>query len=326
MTNLLTNPLALLLASSTLMACGIDPGIDVPQTVAFEDTLSSYQIYQGNMGSLNPSSDYQQLELGSTLYSDYSKKQRLVYIPEGTQITQIDNGIPQFPEGTILVKTFYFPVDARDNSLGKQVMETRLEILADGEWNVGTYVWNEEQTDAELALKGVDTTVSWIDSTGTEQTFDYHYPSQKECVACHQLNEAVTPIGPSLRNLNIAIETADGTTNQLTALQDSGLLAEFDVSTVSSIPDYHDETLSIEERGRAYLDMNCAHCHQPNAWEESSQKRFEFRYETSLSETNIKDKSEDIRRVFQDGEMPYLGTSVVHEEGWEIVRDYLDSL
>lgn len=309
-----------------LTGCGIDAGIPVPNTIAFEESLSTYDIYQGNMGDLTPSADYQLLELGSTLYSDYSKKQRLVYIPDGKQITQIDNGIPQFPEGTILVKTFYFPVDARDTALGKQVMETRLEILADGEWNVGTYVWNEEQTEAELALKGVNTTVSWVDSNGTEQTFDYHYPSQKECIACHQLNESVTPIGPSLRNLNIDIETADGTINQLTALQDNGLLTEVDVSTVSSIPDYHDEDLSVEERGRAYLDMNCAHCHQPNAWEESSQKRFEFRYETSLSETNIKDKSEDIRRVFQDGEMPYLGTSVVHEEGWEIVRDYLDSL
>ena len=310
----------------SVTACGVDPGIPVPNTVDFEASLSAYNIYQGDASSLTPTADYQVLELGSTLYSDYSKKQRLVYIPDGTQITQIDNGIPQFPEGTILVKTFYFPVDARDTSLGKQVMETRLEILGDGEWNVGTYVWNEEQTDAQLVLKGVDTTVSWVDSNGTEQTFDYHYPSQKECVACHQLNEAVTPIGPSLRNLNIEIETVDGTVSQLTALQDNGLLTTFDVSTVSSIPDYHNETLSIEERGRAYLDMNCAHCHQPNAWQESSQKRFEFRYETSLSETNILDKSDDIRRVFQDGEMPYLGTSVVHEEGWEIVREYLDSL
>ena len=323
---MLTNTLSLLGLTLILTACGINPGIPVPNTVDFEASLSAYNIYQGDAGSLTPADDYQVLELGSTLYSDYSKKQRLVYIPDGTQITQIDNGIPQFPEGTILVKTFYFPVDARDTSLGKQVMETRLEILADGEWNVGTYVWNEEQTDAELALKGVDTTVSWIDSNGTEQTVDYHYPSQKECVACHQLNEAVTPIGPSLRNLNINIESAESSINQLTSLQDNGLLMEFDVSTVSTIPDYHDESLSVEERGRAYLDMNCAHCHQPNAWEESSQKRFEFRYETSLSETNIQDKSDDIRRVFQDGEMPYLGTNVVHEEGWEIVRDYLDSL
>jgi uncharacterized repeat protein (TIGR03806 family) len=253
-------------------------------------------------------------------------KQRLVYIPDGTQVTHIDNGIPDFPEGSILVKTFYYPVDERDATQGHQVIETRLEILSDGEWNVGTYVWNEEQTDAELILKGKDTTVSWIDTTGSERSIDYHYPSQKECVACHQQEEAVAPIGPSMRNLNIEIASADLTQNQLDHLQATNLMASVDASTVSTIPDYKDESLPLEDRARAYMDMNCAHCHNPGGWKEASNRDFDFRFETSLSDSHIAEKKDKIKRVLENGEMPYLGVTVLHEEGVALVVEYLDSL
>ena len=67
-----------LLSGLLFTACGIDAGIPVPNTVDFEENLSAYKIYQGDMGSLNPSDDYQLLELKSPLYSNYSLKQRLV--------------------------------------------------------------------------------------------------------------------------------------------------------------------------------------------------------------------------------------------------------
>lgn len=317
---------AFLFGLTTLTACGIDAGIPVPNTVDFEDSLSAYQIYQGNMGDLTPSEGYQLLELKSPLYSNYSLKQRLMYLPEGTQIQHIDNGIPEFPEGTVLVKTFYYPIDERDATLGHQVVETRLEILSEGEWNVGTYVWNADQTDAELTLKGKDTTVAWIDATGSERTIDYHYPSEKECVACHQQNEAVAPIGPSMRNLNIDILQSDEPRNQIDHLQTLEYIASVDAATVSSIPDYKDESLPLEDRARAYLDMNCAHCHNPGGWKEASNRDFDFRFEVSLQDSHIAEKKDKIKRVLENGEMPYLGVTVLHEEGVALVVEYLDSL
>ena len=320
------HPTLLLLSIHTLTACGIDAGIPIPDTVDFEESLSAYQIYQGDMGDLTPSPDYQLLELRSPLYSNYSLKQRLVHLPEGTQIQHLDNGIPEFPEGTILVKTFYYPVDERDSALGHQVVETRLEILSEGEWNVGTYVWNVDQSDAELVLKGKDTTVSWIDTTGNERTIDYHYPSEKECVACHQQNEAVAPIGPSMRNLNIEILDNSQSLNQLDHLQTLEYIASVDATDVSSIPDYKDESLPLEDRARAYLDMNCAHCHNPDGWKEASNRDFDFRFEISLQDSHIAEKKDKIKRVLENGEMPYLGVTVLHEEGVALIVEYLDSL
>ena len=100
----------------------------------------------------------------------------------------------------------------------------------------------------------------------------------------------------------------------------------FDISTVSTIPDYKDENNSVEEKARAYFDMNCSHCHRPKAWKKATERDFDFQYETSLRESNILDKKSKILEVFRDGEMPYLGVTVVDDEGLQIIEAYLDSL
>lgn len=74
------------------------------------------------------------------MFSNYAEKQRLVKVPAGEQIIYNGNGIPTFPEGSILAEIFFYCNDARDVSLGKKVIETRLFIKADGLWNVATYI------------------------------------------------------------------------------------------------------------------------------------------------------------------------------------------
>ncbi|WNJ17882.1 hypothetical protein [Pontibacter sp. G13] len=300
--------------------------IPIPMTEQFEQNLSAYEIYQGTWSDLEPTAEYQLLELNSSLFSNYAKKQRLVKLPVGTQMTQTGHGIPEFPEGTILVKTFFYYLDARDESLGKQVIETRLLILRQGVWNVASYVWNESQTEATLAVDGLDTSVSWINDSGTPRTIDYHVPDQNECAACHQTNEEVFPLGPTMRNLNIEVTRGGLAVNQLAFLQSEGLLNDFDVNQIAHIPNYHDEGGSLAERARAYLDLNCAHCHNPGGWEKATQREFDFRFETELENTNILRNQDKIKETIQAGEMPYLGTTVLDDAGVELIVEYLDSL
>ena len=59
--------------------------------------------------------------------------------------------------------------------------------------NVGTYVWNDEQTEATLTLDGFDRDIAWIDENGDIQEIQYEYPDQRDQVFCHQRNEEVTP-------------------------------------------------------------------------------------------------------------------------------------
>ena len=310
----------------TVASCNKRNIVPIPQTVQFEQNLSAYNLFDGDMSNLTPSSDVHLLELSSILYSNYAKKQRLVKLPVGTLITPNDSDMPEFPEGTILVKTFYYYLDETDTAAGKQIIETRLLIKGSNEWNVAAYEWNDSQTDATLKKEGLDTQVSWIDANGDNRTIDYRIPSQTECVKCHQNSSELVPLGPSLRNLNRNVVRDGMTVNQLNHLQSLNILNTVDVSTVATIPDYNDQNVSLSERGRAYLDLNCASCHHPNGLREAEKKGYDFRYETNLSETKILKKKDLIIEVMESGRMPDAGTTVVDAEGLALMKEYINGL
>ncbi len=304
----------------------IIPDFGFNTTVVFEQNLSAYNIFEGNTQDLIPTADFHLMELSSPLFTDYAHKQRLVRVPEGTQLTNNGNGTINFPDGTILAKTFYYYNDERDLSLGKRVIETRLMIKESGLWNVATYIWNTDQTDATLELNGQDTQVSWVNEAGVNRSTLYHIPTENECNACHQSNNAIIPLGTTLRNLNRSVTRNNTTLNQLTHLQSVGVLNTFDIASINDIVNYFDSTESLTERGRAYLQMNCAHCHNPTAWNEPAEQGFDFRYETPLNQTGIIQDPDEIEQVISNGEMPFIGTTMLDDDGVALLLDFLNNL
>lgn len=302
------------------------PDFNFPKTVVFEDSLSSYEIFEGTPSNLTPTEDFELLELSSVLFTDYSHKQRLVKIPSGTQMIKSSDETIDFPNGTILTKTFFYYNDERDTTLGKRIIETRLEIKENDVWNVATYIWNQNQTNAILELNGFDTPIVWVDENGISRSTTYHIPTENECMTCHQSNSKMTPLGPTLLNLNRNVERNGSTLNQLTHLQNVGVLNNFSVNQISQMVDYNDFNASLEERGRAYLAMNCAHCHNPNSWERSAEREFDFRYETPFNEAGILYEEDKIKRALQDREMPLIGTTMLDEEGINLIIEYIESL
>lgn len=302
------------------------PDFDFPKTVVFEDRLSSYEIFEGIPSNLSPSEGFELLELSAVLFTDYSHKQRLVKIPKGTQMTKSSDETINFPNGTILTKTFFYYNDERDTASGKRIVETRLEVKENDVWNAATYIWNQNQTDAILALDGLDTPISWIDENGIDRSTIYHIPTENECMTCHQLNSAMTPLGPTLLNLNRNVERNGNTLNQITHLQNLGFLNQFSVDQIGRMVDYNDLNASLEDRGRAYLAMNCAHCHNPNGWEGATEREFDFRYETPINDVGIRYEEEKIKRAIQDQEMPLIGTTMLDDEGIELLIEFLENL
>ncbi len=302
-----------------------DLDFDIPRTESFPELLSAYALYQEPMASLQPAERAIPYELSSELFTDYAYKQRLLRVPDGTTMMLADDGQLDFPEGTVLVKTFYYPSDMRDATSPVRIIETRLLVRSAGLWNVATYLWDEEQTDATLLLDGTTTAVSWIDEAGQSRTTDYAVPREGECVTCHQADEAAVFIGPTPRNLNRLVERDGNDVNQLAYLQAVGVLSDFDDAAVATIPNYEDETESLAERARAYLDINCAHCHGPGRWDDASRRDLDFRYSTPLEQTGLDDRDSRVAGQLRKGEMPYLGTTVLHDEGLSLVLDYLDS-
>lgn len=302
------------------------PDFNFPTTITFAQNLSDYGIYQGNPYNLIPAQDFHLLELSSVLFTDYSKKQRLVNLPANTQITRNTNGSLNFPDSTLLVKTFYYMLDERDPSLGNRIIETRLLIKNDNLWNIATYVWNDEQTDATLELNGLDTQVNWISDDGTSRSTMYHVPDENECIACHQSNLTTIPLGTTLRNLNRSVNRGDLNLNQISYFQSAELIEAFDINLVNQIVNYKDLSISLDNRARAYFHMNCAHCHNPEAWDESASQDLDFRYETSLNETGILQELDEIEELVSDGEMPFIGTTILDEEGVQLIIEYISTL
>ena len=296
------------------------------ETINFEDKLSQHKIFKGNPSELIPNDKFEVLELNSKLFTDYSYKQRLVNIPDRKTIEKTSNGELIFPDGTILTKTFFYPYDERDWSKGKKIIETRLEVKEKNTWNIATYVWNDEQTDAFLNMDGKKVSVNWINSDGNNQKIKYEVPSSNQCVLCHQSNSEVGPIGPTLKNLNLLVKRNGLNINQLSHLQSTGFLTDFSVENIGSITNYEDPNNTLDERFKSYLFINCAHCHNPKGWEESSKKPYDFRYETSINNMGIIGREDKLYRVVNNGRMPYLGTTIKHHEGVEIINEYIKYL
>lgn len=302
------------------------PKFNFPQTITFQPKLSSYHIFKGIPSNLIPAEEFQLLELSSTLFTDYAHKQRLMKVPLGGLIEKRSDGSLDYPDGTILTKTFFYFKDERDTSLGKRIVETRLEIKEDGKWNIATYQWNDSQTDATLKLFGHDTPVSWINSKGNELSTLYHLPSQNECMTCHQASSKISPIGPTLLNINKTVNRDSQEVNQISHLQSLGILQQFSIKEIPDMVDYTDDDQPLHDRGRAYLAMNCSHCHNANAWNIPAEKGFDFRYETPFEYTGIQNGKERISRNVLNGEMPFIGTTMKDQEGIALVVEYLNAL
>ena len=96
-----------------------------------------------------------------------------------------------------------------------------------------------------------------------------------------------------------------------------------DWAAASKVPNYKDTSVALEERGRAYLHANY---HRPGAWDESADEGLDLRYGTALGATGLADEANAVRRLLQSGEMPYLGTTMLHTDGVELVMSFLQAL
>ena len=201
-------------------------------------------------------------DLISTLFSDYSYKQRWVYVPNNKKATYEENWVFNFPVGSALIKTFYYPVDDRNPELGKNLLETRLLLRKENGWEAVSYAWNDEQNEAYKKIAGKTINVSWTDFLGSDRDVRYRVPNVNQCKECHAAEDKITPIGPKARNINKKFDYDDGEFNQLAYWMSKQIINDYPKELVSPI-DWMDEKQNINDRVRSYLDVNCGHCHSP---------------------------------------------------------------
>ena len=225
----------------------------------FPSKLSEFNFFS-NQAQQIPSNRVIPYDLISTLFSDYSYKKRFVYVPEGKKATYREDWVFDFPVGSALVKTFYYPLDERDLTLGNNLLETRLFLHKENGWDAVSYAWNVDQTEAYLKIAGKTVHTSWINKEGRNILVRYRVPNKNQCKECHSTNDEISPIGPKARNLNREFNYSHGSKHQLVNLLKEGVIESYP-NTFRTIVDWEDNSFSLEERARAYLAINCGHCH-----------------------------------------------------------------
>jgi hypothetical protein len=131
----------------------------------FKETLSEYGFFTGALKDLTPAVNVVPYELSTPLFSDYTLKDRFIYLPENTEMIYKATGVVDFPKGTIIIKNFS-SLDENDDPLR---LETRLLVLDpfDDEWKVMVYLWNEEQTEATKHIIGKNISIKVKNDSGT---------------------------------------------------------------------------------------------------------------------------------------------------------------
>lgn len=227
------------------------------------DKLSELGLFDGPLAAHKPAAGVFAYDLNTPLFSDYTLKYRFIKLPPGECMTyQGDENALAFPHGTIIAKTFAYPLDQRDPNKGQRLLETRILRHEQEGWSGVSYLWNEAQTEATVKLTGAVTKSHWVHFDGQERNNAYIIPNANQCKGCHGANN--DPIGPKPRNLQRDTVQSTKPENQLQRWIAQGILKNVESNAgITALPRWDDEHASLDERARAWLDVNCAHCHNP---------------------------------------------------------------
>jgi uncharacterized repeat protein (TIGR03806 family) len=246
--------------------CQARPKATAPAPAGPFEKLSQYGLFAGDPPAQQPAPGVIPYDINSALFSDYTEKFRFIKLPVGSSAVYKPDGVFDLPIGTLIAKTFAYPRDARDPSKGRRLLETRILKHEPDGWVGLPYVWNDAQTEATLDVAGDTVNVSWVHSDGEPRTNSYIIPNSNQCKGCHKAGETMLPIGPKARHLNRDFDYASGKENQLTHWARLGVLSGVpDPGDAPRLAVWDDPTTgTLDARARAWLEINCAHCHSPD--------------------------------------------------------------
>lgn len=257
-------PLALVAGASIAWGESIPPVcIDVEAPPA--RVISEYHLFV-DVATQQPNEGLHPYTINTPLFSDYAEKNRFLYLPPGAQASYNPDRALDLPVGSVLVKTFRFLLDRRSPEKGERIVETRLLMHRPEGWVGYPYLWNDDLTEARLAVAGARIDLEWIHDDGSPRHIRYNIPNMNQCKQCHQNNDLMGPIGLKARQLNHGVPSDKGPETQLEQWARLGLLTGLpsERSAVPRLAVWNDPaTGDLDARARAYLEGNCAHCHNP---------------------------------------------------------------
>jgi uncharacterized repeat protein (TIGR03806 family) len=206
------------------------------------------------------------------LWADGATAERFLAVPGNGHIGLDNQGIWQFPDGSVLVRTVSLQLEPGKPSSTRR-LETQILHQEDDAWRPYSYVWNDDQTDAILVdAQGTTKTIVVKTQAGSHE-LTHRVSARTECVLCHNPwvgkkttifgVQSASPLGVNSPQLNRQRRAGGVTANQLTTIYQMGLLAWTpDLRKPAKLVDPYDESANLDRRARSYLQTNCSHCHQ----------------------------------------------------------------
>ncbi|MBY8964209.1 parallel beta-helix domain-containing protein [Algiphilus sp.] len=367
-------------------------------------TLSQYNLFQdAEDPTSEPNGRSFPFVLNTKLFSDYSVKYRVAYLPPRQQMTYAapeatqPSGTMVFPTGTILAKTFSFASGGDEDHVETRLLIKRETSNGGTRWAGLPYIWrtnaNGERV-AELQMRGqngIQARWNFEDVNTGERlqgaTDNYSVPTANQCLSCHanqDLEPGSAPIGPKVRNFNRAYASESmvvtdqsrhpiAGNNQIAWLCDNGYmtgcpsdlgvdpntqiatnlarLPKFNVPGDAGFPAGSDE--DIEARTRAWLEVNCQHCHNPRGFAANTGYYLDVfrpvdvsygicKGPTATGAEGSGGRTVDVKPMDADGsilayrlgpeadtpaaQMPPIARSVVHTQSHALIRDWINNV
>ena len=329
----------------------------------FPTKLSETGLFT-QLSSQHPAAGVLPFSVNAEQWMDHATAERFIGVPESGTITvrSATSRVPgsmfqrgmDFPSNTVLAKTISIETEV-GNPDSIRPIETQV-LHWDGYTFQGySYAWNESQTDAELVeRRGKDVDIPIVGTDGKDTVRKWHFPSRMECARCHNPWAEYT-LAFNLRQLNRDHNYGDVRDNQLRTLEHIGVLKFADgtndkpiqMADREELTNPHDESAELDARARAYLHVNCAHCHRNGG---GGSAYIELQAEKPLDKTGAFDvrptqgtfgiqnarilaPSDPLRSVLYyrmsklgRGRMPHIGSEVVDERGARLIHDWIRQL
>ena len=315
----------------------------------FPQKLSETGIYT-DTANLVPDPGLIPYSVNSPQWNDNALVRRYIGLPDDGKITFSAGGAWTFPEASVLVKEIAYPSAPEKKSTRR--VETQILTFQRGQWAGYTYVWNDDQTDADLAPAGgadLSLLVDDPNNPGQQRELAYHISSHSECMFCHS-RAAGFSLGMQTPQLNRAHDYALGSDNQLDTLNHLGVFTEplkQKPADLTRLADPYNPADDINDRARSYLHANCSHCHVGAG---GGNAQILLTQQTKLADTLLvggrplhanfgiagamivapgdPDRSVLLKRISRRGigQMPPLSTTHVDHTAVKLIRDWIQQI
>ena len=323
------------------------PNPQQDQSAAFPRKLSESGLFSA-VKAIAPAAGVIPYSINAEPWADHAVAERLVAVP-GELSIKAEGAAWTFPKDSVLVKTLSLDLKSGDPASRRRI-ETQILHFDGIEWMPYTYQWNDEQTDALL-----------VDAAGAERTFDisdplaaggkrtqtWRYSGRAECQRCH--NKWSGPaIAFNAPQLNRSHDYGGSSLPQLDALAQMRLFEKpIDAKNRTKIASPQDASAPPDDRARAYLHANCAHCHRLHA---GSAVLSKMPFDLPLDKTDMVGvrptqgtfgihaaqviapgdpfRSVLLYRMVKlgGGRMPHIGSTEVDHEGVELIHNWIRQL